>query len=79
MYWVSCEKEERRDDLVGRRSCGCGGGKREEAPSGAWVLSLPGSSMSQQGEEKEKGNWISGDDGFPSKVSWKMSDTGGRG
>jgi hypothetical protein len=61
---VSCEKEERRDDLVGRKSGGSGGGEREEAPSGARVLSLPGSSMRKHGKEKEKGNGVLGNDGF---------------
>jgi hypothetical protein len=62
---VSCEKEERRNDLVGPKSGGSGGSESEEASSGARVLSLSRSSMSKHGKEKEKGSWVLGNDGFP--------------
>jgi hypothetical protein len=65
VYWVSGEKEERRNDLVGPESGGSGGGEQEEASSGARVLSLSGSSMFKHGKEKEKGSWVLGNDGFP--------------
>jgi hypothetical protein len=76
VYWVSGEKEERGDDLVGRKSGGSGGGEREEAPSGTRVLSLPESSMSKPGEEKEKGNWSLGNEGF--RVSFGQRFSGRR-
>ena len=62
---MSCEKEEGRDDLVGRKSGGSSGGELEETPPGARILSLSGSSMSKHGKEKENGNWVVGNDGFP--------------
>jgi hypothetical protein len=65
VYWVSGEKEERRNDLVGPKSGRNGGGEWEKASSGARVLSLSGSPMSKHGKEKEKGSWVIGNDGFP--------------
>ena len=63
VYRVPGEKEQRRNDLVGPKSGGSGGGEQEEASSGARVLSLSGSSMFKHGKEKEKGSWVFGDDG----------------
>jgi hypothetical protein len=82
---VSCEKEERRNDLVGPKSGGSGGSESEEASSGARVLSLSRSSMSKHGKEKEKGSWVLGNDGFPISFGHRFGrdvkglDTGGRG
>ena len=65
VYRVSGEKEQRRNDLVGPKPGGSGGGQPEEASSGARVLSLSRSSMFKHGKEKEKGSWVLGNDGFP--------------
>jgi hypothetical protein len=65
VYWVSGEKEERRNDLVGPESGRSGGGEPEEASSGARILSLSQSSMFKHGKKKEKGSWVLGNDGFP--------------
>ena len=68
VYWVSGEKEERGNDLVGPKSGGSGGGEQEEASSGTRVLSLSRSSMFKHGQEKEKGSWVLGNDGSPISV-----------
>lgn len=65
VHWVSGEKEEKRNDLVGPKSGGSGGGEQEGASSGARVLSLSQSSMFKHGKEKEKGSWVVGNGGFP--------------
>ncbi len=76
VYWVSCKKEERRNDLVGPKSGGSGEGGSEETSSRARALSLSRSSMSKHGKEKEKGSWVLGNDGFP--ISFGHGFWGGR-
>ena len=73
VYWVSGEKEERGNDLVGPKSGGSGGGEQEEASSGARALSLSRSSMFKHGKEKAKRSWVLGNDGFPVCFRRKVS------
>jgi hypothetical protein len=64
VHWVSGEKEERRNDLVGPKSGWSGSGEQEEASSRARVLPLSRSAVFKHGKEKEKGSWVLGSDGF---------------
>lgn len=58
------EKKERRDDLVGTESGRSDSSGREKASSGAGVLSLSGSSMSEDGKGEKEGDGVLGDNGF---------------
>jgi hypothetical protein len=84
MYWVSGEKEERRDDLADPEFGGGGGSECKETSSGKRILSLSKFPVFSPGKEKEKGGRVVGNDGFSISFRqrvWggsKGSGTGGR-